>query len=351
MQTSSRSIHSSHSSRSRRRSVATLALVGLAGTLGSFGLSASPAFADDATAPAIVEPVAPVVATQASPEAVAEKLITPVDLKLTVIRSKGAAEIAKRQISLTAGQTKLATQTTDCGFNAARAAEMTATSAGLTALGSQLAATTDLLTAKSLYGKIFTDYRVYLVVLPKTGNAVRCDFLVKSITEFNTAAAKLQVEIDAVKAGGGDTTAAQALKNSAVATVAPLNPTAAITPCAALVPDRGDKAVQAANATALAGCDASLDAIGASMKSARSQLNQARAALKGARSADRDADKAKREADKAAREAKKDADKAKREAEKEARETKKDADKAAREAAKASKKANGNNDDGENNQD
>ena len=338
MQTSTRFTHS------RRRSVATLALVGLAGTLGSFGLSASPAFADDAPAPAIVEPVAPVVATQASPEAVAEKSITPVDLKLTVIRSKGAAEIAKRQISLSSSQTKLAGQTTDCGFNAARSGEMTATSTGLATLGSQLAATTDLATAKSRYVKIFTDFRVYLVVLPKTGNAIRCDFLSLSITQFNTAAAKLQVEIDAVKAGGGDTTAAQALKNSAVATVAPLNPTAAITPCAGLVPDKGDKAVQAANATALSGCDASLDAIGVSMKSARSQLNQSRAALKGARSADRDADKAKREADKAAREAKKDAEKAKREAEK-------DADKAAREAAKASKKANGNKADSENNQD
>ena len=345
MQTSTRFTHS------RRRSVATLALVGLAGTLGSFGLSASPAFADDAPVLAIVEPVAPVVATQASPEAVAEKSITPVDIKLTVLRSKGAAEIAKRQISLNSSQTKLAGQTTDCGFNAARSGEMAATSTGLAALGSQLAATTDLATATSLYGKIFTDFRVYLVVLPKTGNAMRCDFFVKSITEFNTAAAKLQVEIDAVKAGGGDTTAAQALKNSAVATVAPLNPTAAITPCAGLVPDKGDKAIQAANATALSGCDASLDAIGVSMKSARSQLNQSRAALKGARSADRDADKAKREADKDAREAKKDADKAKREAEKEARETKKDADKAARKAAKASKKANGNSDDGENNQD
>ncbi len=341
---------SSRSTYSRRRSVATLALVGLAGTLGTFGLSASPAMADDAPVLAIVEPVAPVVATQASPEAVAEKSITPVDITLTVIRSKGAAEIAKRQISLATSQTKLASQTTDCGFNAARGGEMTATSAGLATLGAQLAATTDLATAKSLYGKIFTDFRVYLVVLPKTGNAIRCDFLSLSITQFNTAAAKLQVEIDAAKAAGADTTASQALKNSAVATVVPLNPTAAITPCMGLVPDRGDKAVQASNAAALSGCDASLDAIGASMKSARTQLNQSRAALKGARSADRDADKAKREADKAAREAKKDADKAKREAEKEAREAKKDAGKAAREAAKASKKAHGNNDNGENNQ-
>lgn len=344
MQTSIRSTHS------RRRSVATLALLGLAGTLGSFGLSASPALADDATTPAIVEPVAPVVSTQTAPEAVAEKSITPVDIKLTVIRSKGAAEIAKRQISLNRSQTKLAGQTTDCGFNAARSGEMAATSTGLATLGSQLAATTDLATAKSLYGKIFTDFRVYLVVLPKTGNAIRCDFLSLSITQFNTAAAKLQVEIDAAKAGGADTTASQALKNSAVATVAPLNPTAAITPCMGLVPDRGDKAVQASNAVALAGCDASLDAIGASMKSARSQLNESRATLKGARSADRDADKAKREADKAAREAKRDADKANREADKTAREAKKDADKAARKAAKATKKANGNNDNGENNQ-
>ena len=328
MQTSSRSIHSSHSGRSRRsrrRSVATLALVGLAGTLGSFGLSASPAFADDATAPAIVEPVAPVVATQASPEAVAEKLITPVDLKLTVIRSKGAAEIAKRQISLTAGQTKLATQTTDCGFNAARAAEATATSAGLTALGNQLAATTDLPTARTLYGKIFTDFRVYLVVLPKAGKAMRCDNALESIAKFNESALKVQAEIDAAKAKGANTTAAQALKDAAVASVAVLNPAAAITPCMGLLPDLGNKTVQAANAAALQSCDASLDSVFASLKSARAQLEQARAALKSARKTDKESDK--------------DAAKAKREVDKALREVQRDADKAAREAAKLVRKS------------
>ena len=317
---------------SRRRRTAA-ALLGI-GMVGSVVMGAVPANADDTlpTVPTIVVP------TQNAPEAIAEKAIAPVELKLVVIRSKGAAEIAKRQGSLASTQAKLASQKADCGFNAARAAEMTATSAGLAALGSQLAATTDLPTAQTLYRKIFTDFRVYLVVLPKAGKAMRCDNALESIAKFNESAVKVQGEIDAAKAKGADTTAAQALKDAAAASVAGLNAAAiaAITPCMGLLPDKGDKTVQAANAAALQSCDASLDSVFASLKSARAQLEQARASLKSARKTDREsdkaADKAKRDADKAVREAKRDAEKA-------ARDAKRDADKAAREAAKLVRKS------------
>ena len=312
---------------SRRRRTAA-ALLGI-GMVGSVVMGAAPAHADD-TVPSVVVP------TQNAPEAIAEKAIPPVELKLVVIRSKGAAEIAKRQGSLTSTQAKLASQKADCGFNAARAAEATATSAGLTALGNQLAATTDLPTARTLYGKIFTDFRVYLVVLPKAGKAMRCDNALESIAKFNESALKVQAEIDAAKAKGANTTAAQALKDAAVASVAVLNPAAAITPCMGLLPDLGNKTVQAANAAALQSCDASLDSVFASLKSARAQLEQARAALKSARKTDKESDKdaakAKREVDKALREVQRDADKA-------LREVQRDADKAAREAAKLVRKS------------
>ena len=296
----------------------TAALIAL-GLIGSLGLAAAPASAEDVTAPPVP--------TQASAEAVAEKAGPSAELKLVVIRSKGAAEIAKRQVSLTTTQVKLATMTTDCGFNAARAGEITATASGLAGLGGQLAATTDLATAKTLYGKIFTEYRVYLVVLPKAGKAMRCDHYVARIADFNADAAKLQITINAAKAGGSDTTAAQALKDAGVATVASLNPTAAITPCMTLVPDKGDKAVQAANAAALVSCDGALDAVGTSLKSGRAQLEQSRAALHTVRATDKASDKATKASNKAAHEAQKNADKA-------AREAQKAADKAARNAAK-----------------
>ena len=296
---------------SRKTTQRTAALLGL-GLIASMGLAAAPASADDLTAPPVP--------TQASAEAVLEKAGPSVELKLVVIRSKGAAEIAKRQISLTTTQAKLAAVTTDCGFNAARTGEITATASGLAGLGAQLAATTDLATARTLYSKIFTEYRVYLVVLPKAGKALRCDHYLVRIADFNADAVKLQTTIDAAKAGGADTTAAQALKDAGVATVAALNPTGAITPCMALVPDRGDKAVQAANAAALVSCDGALDAVGAGLKSGRGQLDQARAALRSAKATDKASDKTARQAQKAADKAARDAQKA--------------ADKAARDAAK-----------------
>ena len=314
-----------------RRTAAALLGIGMVGSVVAMG--AAPANADSvATVPTVVLP------TQNAPEAMAERAIPPVELELVVIRSKGAAEIAKRQGSLTSTQAKLASQKADCGFNAARAGEMTATSVGLTALGNQLAATTDLPTAQTLYRKIYTDFRVYLVVLPKAGKAMRCDNALESIAKFNESALKVQAEIDAAKAKGADTTAAQALKDAAVASVTVPNPAAAITPCMGLLPDMGNTTVQAANAAALQSCDASLDSVFASLKSARAKLEQARAALKSARATDREsdkaADKAKREAAKDLREAQRDADKSAREAAKDLREAQRDADKAKREAAK-----------------
>ena len=232
---------------------------------------AKPAFADDPTVPAVP--------TQTSADAVAEAANPVAPARLGDIKIKGAAAIAKRQVSLTETSARFAHVTQDCGFNSARTAEISATSASLAALGQQLAVTNDPAVAKALYGQIFTDNRVYLVVLPKAGKALRCDEYLGRVLEFNTAATKLQADIDAANANGVDTTATQALKDSAVATVAALNPQAAITPCMALVPDKGDGAVKAANAAALKACDVQLDAVGAGLRNARAQLAAARAAL------------------------------------------------------------------------
>ena len=315
---------------SRRRRTAA-ALLGI-GMVGSVVMGAVPANADDTVAPVLTL----VVPTQNAPEAIAEKAIPPVEFKLVVIRSKGAAEIAKRQGSLTSTQAKVASQKADCGFNSLRAGEMTATSVGLTTLGGQLAATTDLPTAQILYRKIFTDFRVYLVVLPKAGKAMRCDNAFESIAKFKESALKVQAEIDAAKAKGADTTAAQALKDVATASVAALNPAAAIAPCMGLLPDMGTTTVQAANAAALQSCDASLDSVFANLKSARAKLEQARAALKPARALDRESDKA---GEKAKHEAAKDLRETQREAAKDLRENQREAAKAAREAAKLVRKS------------
>ena len=260
---------------------------------------ASPAFADD--------PSMPPVPTQTSADAVTESANPAAPARLADIKQKGAEAIAKRQVSLSETSAKLGQQPQDCGFNAARASEITTTSANLATLGQQLAATTEVSVARTLYGQIFTANRVYLVVLPKAGKAMRCDAYLGRVAEFNADAAKLQIDIDTAKAAGADTTAAQAQKDAAVATVAGVNPQAAITPCMALVPDNGDVTVKAANAAALKGCDVQLDAVGAAMRNGRTQLAAARSALGSARKtekvAERTAKKTAHDADVAARKA------------------------------------------------
>ena len=255
----------------------------------------SPAFADD--------PSLPAVPSQTSADAIAEAGAPAAPAKLADIAAKGAAAIAKRQPSLGETSAKFGQQAQDCGFNGARVAEIGATSVSLAALGQQLAVATDVAAARTLYGQIFTYNRVYLVVLPKAGKALRCDAYLGRIAEFNADAAKLQVDITTAAGKGVDTTAAQAQKDAAVATVLGVNPQAAVTPCMALVPDRGDPAVAAANATALTGCDTQLDAAGTTLRAGRTMLTAARAALGSAHKAGVAAARTARSADVSARKA------------------------------------------------
>jgi hypothetical protein len=337
--------------RTRRNTTAALAAFSL---IGSFALSAVPAHADDVVATVVVADVvltpAPVVDSQLSAAAVAEKGTVDPTASLASVKARAAEAIAKRQRDIAERQAKLASQTTDCGYNAARAAEMTATSGGLAALGTTIAASTDLAATKALNKTIYTDYRVYLVVFPKLGKVLRCDNQLKRIADLGTAGVKVQAAIDAAKAQGANTAGAQAQKDAALGLISGVNPKAAIDACMGLVPDRGDKALQANNAAALGACDGALDANAKTLKSAGERLHEAWKSLKGAKADDRAEDKIKRDAEKATREAERNAAKAVRDAEKATRqaerdtakalrEAQKEADKAAREALKALKKS------------
>ncbi len=252
-------------------------------TLASFAilLAITPAaHAEDAVLTPL--PVAePVVPSQTGPEALAEAATVSTTTKtLPWLQTNGAAAIAKRQVTLGALTTKLSTQVRDCGTNAVMAAEIARTSTSLATLGVALASTTDVSAARTFYRQIFNEHRVYALVAPKAGKVERCDTQLLRSETLLAEAARLQGLIDKAKADGVDTTVAQLAKDSAVATLAPVNPAASQATIIGLVPDRGDKTLLAANTAALKAADAQLDASLLQQRTVNAQLDAVRAALR-----------------------------------------------------------------------
>jgi hypothetical protein len=279
----------------RLPSTALFSLVFAAGALGF----AAPSQAQEATDMPL--PVAePAVPSQNDPSAKTESAVskstTDPAARLSEIKAKGASAIAARQTTLTSVSTKLSQATTDCGSNAQMTAELSATSAGLNTVGSTLASSTELTVAKNLHRSIFIDYRVYLVVAPKAGKVIRCNTQLVRNAALAAEGAKLQASIDAAAAKGANVASAQSAKDAAMASLTLINPAPALSSVMGLVPDKGDKAVQAANAAALQQSDSLLDATYAQQKTVNQQFNSARKLLAEANKGDRAADKAAKDA-------------------------------------------------------
>jgi hypothetical protein len=314
----------------KKRSVRLVLVSAVAVT--SLGFAA-PAFADDASStPTLVLVAEPVVASQKGPEAVAEGVVNrssvDVETQLTAVKAKGAAAIAQRQRTLADLVGKLGAQSKDCGSNAAISAQIGAAATGLAGVGVALGASTDINAAKTLYRTIFTDFRIYLLVAPQTGKIVRCDVL---LARNEAEGARVQAAIEAAKLRGANTAAAQAAKDAAIAQLGTILPANSIVGVAALVPDKGDPAVQLSNTTALNNSDAALDANAAAQRSVNAQFDVARKLLGQANKTDRENDK---EVKKDEKEAKQAAKKAENEAKQAAKRAEQDGKKAAREAKK-----------------
>jgi hypothetical protein len=311
--------------------------------------SAPAAFADESNSNPV--PVAdPTSQSQNSPEAQSEAASANAAAPANIndVKSRGAAEIAKRQKSLADAAGKLAAQTTDCGYNAAMGNEIKNTSVSLATVGVNLAGTVDPAAAKTLLKSIFIDHRVYALVLPKAGKVLRCDAILARTAAITTNAATFQTKLDAAKTSGVDTTAAQAGKNTAMTLLGTVNPAPIVAPIMGLVPDKGVDTVLASNRTALQTADAGLDAAVAVQKSVHQQLETARKTLAPAVKADKKDDN---EKEKEAKKAERDAKKAQKESEKQARRAARDAKKNEKKNEKKSSDNKGDDNDSRDNND
>ena len=148
--------------------------------------------------------------TGASPAA----LTTTQAAHLANLKAHGTTEIQRRLSNLTAALTKLsATTKLTAADKTALTNQINSEISSLTALKTKLAADTDLTTARADVQNIVSDYRVYVLLLPKTRLIATADSFSTVETQFNTLANLLQAKIDSTKKAGKDVTALQASLN------------------------------------------------------------------------------------------------------------------------------------------
>ncbi len=140
---------------------------------------------------------------------------------LTHLQTRGAAEISRRITNLNAALTKLNASTKLTGADkTSLATQINNELTSLGALQTKLAADTDLATARTDVQSIVTDYRVYVLMLPKARLAASADRFAEVEDQLTTLATKLQTKIDTAKTAGKDTAAMQTTLNDLTAQVA-----------------------------------------------------------------------------------------------------------------------------------
>lgn len=142
------------------------------------------------------------------------------------LRRLGDCEIDRRLATLTTLDTRVvaARLVTDDHRSALRA-EYAADRTGLTALRATIDAESSVTGLRADLKRIATDYRIYLLVVPKTAEVIAADSEVAAVARLADASSRLQARIDAAKAAGKDVTTAQAdldAMNAKAAQVTPL---------------------------------------------------------------------------------------------------------------------------------
>ena len=177
-------------------------------------LSATSVFAQSIETPA---PVAPIITPVAVVAEKAEVIKTDV---LAKVKERGAKLIKERVDALNSNLKSLeASKTLTTEQKAFFTTNINTQVAGLTALGTSISNGTDASSTKALVGKIYSDFRIFAIVVPQIRIEKRIYDLQNHITKMNENFAKVQARIDMYKTKGGDVTAMQKSLDDAKAVV------------------------------------------------------------------------------------------------------------------------------------
>ena len=183
--------------------------------------SVAPVFAAD-----MATPLAPEVSQARGPRPCAEEWAAAKDNSINHLRRLGDCEIDRRIDTNTRLQSRVANA--DSLTSADRAAlhsQLTADTRGLTVLRGKIDGETDVDTLLADLKKIVTDFRIYLLMVPKTDEVIAADAELAAVARLGTLSTNLQTRIDAAKAAGKDVTQAQGeldAMNAKAAQVSPL---------------------------------------------------------------------------------------------------------------------------------
>jgi hypothetical protein len=158
-----------------------------------------------AAAPAQAASLAPVAAARQVRPAATDATTT-----LAGIKTRSASEIARRQTALAARLTLVTSSSPNltAADRTALGTLITNDQAGLTALGTKIAADTDLATAKADHQQIFTGYRVFALALPQT-RLVRANDALIAVALPRLTDAQTRLVTALAKAGKTDQAAAK----------------------------------------------------------------------------------------------------------------------------------------------
>ena len=123
--------------------------------------------------------------------------------KLKLIQSRGNNEISRRLTTLQGLSSKISSATKlSSGDQSSLSAEVNDEITGLTALKTKLSADTTVADAKADTQSIITDYRVYVLIVPKVNLVKVADDQQAAETKLSDLIPKLQSRVDNAKAAG-----------------------------------------------------------------------------------------------------------------------------------------------------
>jgi hypothetical protein len=182
-------------------------------------VSALVALAAEDTSPAIIPSVLPELSVPAPASEVVPASIDR-EMRIEKVRKTALAEINRRLANLEKVRAKINGSAVAADRKTELLALIEQAKTGLADLSSQLTAATDLLLARELSKKIYVDYRIYAVLLPKINTLYALAMQSNHLSNLRTKYFPLvQARIDTLRAKGKDVTTWEGSLASAVALV------------------------------------------------------------------------------------------------------------------------------------
>ncbi len=227
--------------------------------------------------------VAPVAALRVGMAASSSVSIDASAAKLTALITKADGDITARISSLNDLAARVQSMTNvSADEKLAVSNEVQTNITGLTSLQTKIDADTDLSVAKTDAHRIFGDFRIYALVMPRGWILASTDRVTTITALMTTLSGNIQTRVTAAQSSGKDVSALTTLVADVSAKITDANTHSASAQASvtALMPDQGDKTKAASNHAALVAARADIKAAASDIATARKDIAILIASLK-----------------------------------------------------------------------